>query len=220
MRTSVGIEKDGKFIVVDTGPDFRQQMLRLQPARLDAVLFTHSHKDHISGFDDIRAFNFMQKEAIDVFLENNVMDAIKRDFFYMFEDFKYPGIPEANFKIIDESRFDIEKIKIDPIRVWHFKMPVLGFRIDNFAYITDANKIEAKEMEKLKDLDVLVLNALRKEKHISHFSLDEALEKIAEIKPGKAYLTHLSHQMGKHDDISLELPENVYLAYDELSIVL
>lgn len=220
LRSSVWIQAKGKSFVIDTGPDFRQQMLRVNAKRLDAVLFTHSHKDHISGFDDIRAFNYIQKGAIDVYLENAVMTAIKRDFFYMFEEFRYPGIPEADFHIIENKDFELEGVKIIPIRVFHYLMPVLGFRIGGFSYITDANRITEDELIKLKNTDVLVLNALRRESHISHFSLDEALEIVKLVNPKKAFLTHISHQLGKHSDINSELPPNVELAYDGLELEL
>lgn len=218
LRSSVYIETDGKYFVIDTGPDFRQQMLREKIKKLDAVIFTHSHKDHICGFDDIRAFNYINKKPVDVYLEENVLNAIKRDFFYIFEEFKYPGVPEAKFHLIKNEDFYIEGVKIVPIRVQHFKMPVLGFRVGNFTYITDANKISDEEIEKIKGTEVLVLNALRLEKHISHFSLDEAVEMSNRIKPAKTFITHLSHQMGAHSDTNARLPSNIQLAYDGLTI--
>ena len=218
LRSSVLIEIQGKNFVIDTGPDFRQQMLRVEIPRLDAILLTHSHKDHISGFDDIRAFNYIQKEPMNVYLENATMTAIKRDFFYMFEAFKYPGVPEANFQIINEHAFQINDITIQPIRVLHYKMPVLGFRIANFSYITDANSISDDEIEKLKGTDILVLNCLRREPHISHFSLDEAINLAKKINANKTYLTHISHQLGLHDIVNKELPNSISLAWDELQI--
>ncbi|MCC6721493.1 MAG: MBL fold metallo-hydrolase [Bacteroidia bacterium] len=218
LRSSVYIETDGKYFVIDTGPDFRQQMLREKIKKLDAVIFTHSHKDHICGFDDIRAFNYINKKPVDVYLEENVLNAIKRDFFYIFEEFKYPGVPEANFHLIKNEDFYIEGVKIVPIRVHHFKMPVLGFRVGNFTYITDANNISDEEIEKIKGTEVLVLNALRLEKHISHFSLDEAVEMSNRIKPAKTFITHISHQMGTHSNTNARLPSNIQLAYDGLTI--
>ncbi len=212
------IQTKGKNIVIDTGPDFRQQLLKVNIPRLDGVVFTHSHRDHLSGFDDIRAFNYLQKEKIKVYLEEDVMSAIRRDYFYMFEQFKYPGVPEADFHIIDETQFSIDDIHIRPIRVHHYQMPVLGFRIDNFTYITDANSISDKEIEKIKGTEVLVLNALRRESHISHFSLDEAIEMVNRINPKKAYFTHISHQLGLHEDVNLELPETIQLAWDGLTV--
>ncbi len=220
LRSSILIQTEGKNLVIDTGPDFRQQMLRAEIPRLDEIMFTHSHKDHISGFDDIRAYNYIQKEHMEVYLEEAVMTAMRRDFFYMFEDFKYPGVPEANFHIIDENEFWIEGIKIIPIRVYHHKMPVLGFRIGNFTYITDANSIPESEIEKIKGSEVVVLNALRRDSHISHFSLSEAMEMAKKINPAKAYFTHISHQLGIHKEVDLELPDNMKLAYDGLEIEL
>ncbi len=218
LRSSIWVEADDQSIVIDTGPDFRQQMLRVDIKRLDAVVFTHSHKDHINGFDDIRAFNYIQKGPIDVYLEEDVMTAIRRDYFYMFEEFKYPGIPEAEFHIIQNKPFKIGDLEMEPIRVYHYKMPVLGFRIKNFTYITDANKISEEEIEKMKGTEVLVLNALRHEKHISHFSLEEALEMVKRINPKKAYLTHISHQLGNHKQVNEGLPPNVELAWDGLEL--
>ena len=220
LRSSVWIQTRGKSFVIDTGPDFRQQMLRAEAKRMDAVIFTHSHKDHISGFDDIRAFNYIQKGAIDVYLEENVMSAIRRDFFYMFEEFKYPGIPEADFHIIENKTFNLGEVEIHPVRVFHYKMPVLGFKIGGFSYITDANSIAPEELSKLKGCDVLVLNALRRETHISHFSLDEALEIVKLVNPKQAFLTHISHQLGLHSEVNKELPSNVALAYDNLQLEL
>lgn len=218
LRSSIWVEADDQSIVIDTGPDFRQQMLRVDIKRLDAVVFTHSHKDHINGFDDIRAFNYIQKGPIDVYLEEDVMTAIRRDYFYMFEEFKYPGIPEAEFHIIQNKPFKIGDLEMEPIRVYHYKMPVLGFRIKKFTYITDANKISEEEIEKMKGTEVLVLNALRNEKHISHFSLEEALEMVKRINPKKAYLTHISHQLGIHKQVNEGLPPNVELAWDGLEL--
>lgn len=220
LRASIWIEVSGKSFVIDSGPDFRQQMLRVPVQKLDAVLFTHSHKDHISGFDDIRAFNYLQKGPIDVFLEEAVMTAIKRDFFYMFEAFKYPGIPEADFHIINDKPFDLLGIPVIPIRVFHYKMPVLGYRIGNFAYITDANYLPDSEFSKLEGLEVLVLNALRREPHISHFTLDQATELAKAIKPKRALLTHMSHQLGLHAETNSQLPEGIELAYDGMILEL
>lgn len=218
LRSSVYIETEGKFFIIDTGPDFRQQMLRENIKKLDAVIFTHSHKDHICGFDDIRAFNYIQKKPIEVYLEEYVLDAIKRDFFYIFEEYKYPGVPEANFHVIKNEEFEINGVKIIPIRVHHYKMLVLGFKIGNFTYITDANSIGYNEIEKIKGTEVLVLNALRKETHVSHFSLDEAIEMSKKIGAKKTYLTHISHQMGLHKQINAELTTEIRLAYDGLVV--
>lgn len=218
LRTSIHIEYDGTSIVVDSGPDFRQQCLRADIRKMDALLFTHGHKDHTAGFDDIRAFNYVQKKDVDVYLDWRVEKILKKDFDYVFTDFKYPGVPEAKLHLFDNEPFRIKNVPITPIEVLHYKLPVFGFRIDNFTYLTDVNHIPAKELDKVRGTEYLVLTALRKEKHISHFTLQESLDIIAEIKPKKAYLTHISHQLGKHADVSKELPANVELAFDGLEI--
>lgn len=219
LRTSVMIEVDRQTIVVDSGPDFRQQMLRENPDRIDAVLFTHEHKDHIAGLDDIRPFNFKSGKPIDVYATQQVEEALKREYRYIFDDLKYPGAPEVRMQLIrPDCDFRVGKTKIIPIEVLHYRLPVLGFRIKNVAYITDANFISEKEKEKLQGLDVLVLNALRKQKHISHFNLSEAVDLSRELKPKRTYLTHISHLMGCHSKVADELPEGVFLAYDGLKI--
>ncbi len=219
LRTSALISVGDKHIVIDTGPDFRQQMLRTGIRDLQGVVFTHAHKDHIAGLDDVRAFNFLNKRAMDIYATPDVQDALKREFHYVFSDFKYPGIPQLNLQSINkDSPFDVNGVGFIPIEVMHYKLPVLGFRVSDMAYITDANYIAPEEMEKLEGLDVLVLNALRKEKHISHFTLDEAIEVIEKLKPKRAYLTHISHLMGKHADVARELPDGVFLAEDGLEV--
>ena len=219
LRTSAMIEVNGNTFIIDTGPDFRQQMLRNTPSDMPKVLFTHEHKDHVAGLDDIRAFNFKYRKPIDIYATDQVQVALKREFHYVFAAQKYPGVPQVNlFDISDGKEFTVDGTKILPIKLLHYKMPVFGFRIENVAYITDANYIAPEEMEKLYGLDILVLNALRKKEHISHFNLEEALEVIAELKPKKAYLTHISHLLGKHEDVSRELPENVFLGEDGLVI--
>lgn len=220
LRTSVMIEESGKTFVIDTGPDFRQQMLRENVKNMDAVIFTHEHKDHTAGFDDIRAFNFILKKKIDVFASKRVQDAIKREFAYIFSDFKYPGIPEINLHLIENKLINIYGVDFLPIEVMHYKLPVFGFRVGDFSYITDANYISDIEKEKIKNSKVLVLNALRKEEHISHFTLQEAIDLVKELKPEMAYFTHISHQLGLHQEVEKELPDNIRLAYDGLKLEL
>ena len=218
LRTSILLNFNNKTIVIDTGPDFRQQMLREGVTNLDAVVFTHEHKDHIAGLDDVRAFNYILKKPIDVYASNNVLEALKREYQYIFAETSYPGIPQINIHSISNDVFDVKGVVFMPVEVLHYKLPVFGFRIGDFSYITDANHISDMEKQKLTGSKVLVLNALRKEKHISHFSLQEAIELIEELKPDKTYLIHISHQLGKHQDIENELPENVFLAYDGLKL--
>lgn len=218
LRSSILIQDNSSTIVVDSGPDFREQMLRAELKKLDALLFTHAHRDHMAGLDDIRGFNFRMKKAVDVFCEPWVEKAIRKEFYYAFEEPKYPGVPEMNLISIDENPFYAAGLNIQPIRVFHHKMPVLGFRFGEFAYITDANRIPEEEIEKLKGCRFLVLNALRREPHISHFTLNEALEIMERIQPERGFLTHISHQLGLQADLEKELPANVQLAYDGLEI--
>lgn len=216
LRSSIMIETQGKRIVVDTGPDFRQQMLREEVKSLDAVLFTHEHKDHMAGLDDIRAFNFIQRKEMNVYASESVQTALKRDFHYAFAKHKYPGVPQIHLNTIQNRPFDIEGIKVTPILVWHHKMPVFGFRIGDFTYITDANKIDPEEIDKIKGSKKMVINALRKTDHISHFTLNEAVGIVNDLQVSEAYITHISHQMGKHEQVTEELPGHVNLAYDGL----
>jgi phosphoribosyl 1,2-cyclic phosphate phosphodiesterase len=221
LRSSILVQIESKNIVVDSGPDFRQQMLNAGINKLDALLLTHSHKDHIAGLDDIRAFNFIQKEAINVFATQQVEAQLKMEFAYIFDHVKYPGIPELNIHTIKANEdFVAAGLPITPIEVLHYKLPVLGFKFNKFVYITDANYIHPNEIEKIKNCEVLVLNALRLEKHISHFTLNEAIQMVKEINPRKAYFTHISHQLGLHQQVSETLPQNIHLAYDGLTIQL
>lgn len=218
LRSSILIESDETTIIIDTGPDFRYQMLRADVQQLNAVVFTHEHKDHIAGMDDVRAFNYKQQAAMDVYATEAVQNALKREFYYVFSDFKYPGIPLINLHCIYKEPFEIGDITLTPIEVMHYKMPVLGFRINDFTYITDAKTISDVELDKIKGTKILVLNALQRESHISHFTLTEAIEMVGKINPEKAYFTHMSHRIGKHEDVSLSLPKGIELAYDGLTI--
>jgi len=218
LRSSVLVETGKNIFVIDAGPDFRQQMLRENVKRLDAVLITHGHKDHIGGLDDVRAFNYFQKGPVDVYAQKNVHDILRSDFFYAFEDDKYPGVPEIELHTIDNNSFTIKGDLITPIEVMHYHLPVFGFRIKDFTYITDANYISEVELEKIKGSKVIVLNALRKKKHISHFTLDEAIKILQQLQPEQAFITHISHQLGLHEEIEKEIPSFIKLAYDGLKI--
>ena len=218
LRSSILVESDTTVIVVDTTPDFRYQMLRAKVKKLDAVLFTHPHKDHVAGLDDIRAYNYFQKKAMEVYANSLTEEAIKREFAYAFSDKKFPGLPDINLNTIDDTPFYIGDIPVIPVLVWHLKMPVLGFRFGGFTYITDANKIDPKEQEKIKGSEVMVLNALRNEKHISHYTLEEAVAMVQELGVPVSYFTHISHQLGRHDDVNEGLPGGIELAFDRQEI--
>ena len=221
LRSSIKIDYEGSVIVIDSGPDFRQQMLRTNTLRLDALLFTHEHKDHIAGMDDIRAFNYSLKQAIDVYAHERVQEALKREFQYIFSDFKYPGVPEVNLHEIKANQsLSLCGLNILPIEVMHFKLPVLGFRINDFTYITDANSISEASKDLIRGSKVLVLNALRHETHISHFTLDEAIALAHELQIPQVYLTHISHQLGRHEQVQATLPAGISLAYDGLEILM
>lgn len=220
LRSSLLVKVNGFNLVIDAGPDFRAQMLRENVESLRAILLTHEHADHVFGLDDIRSFNWRQKHPTDIYAEERVQDTIKRIFSYVFTNFKYPGVPKMKLHGISGRSFKIEGIKIIPIRCYHHKLPVYGFRIGDLTYITDTNRIPAEEMEKINGSRILIINCLRKKKHISHFNLEEALQVINETKPEKAYLTHLSHEFGFHEEIQNELPENVFVAYDGLNLKL
>lgn len=218
LRSSILVQSNKTSLIVDTTPDFRYQMLRTHTRRLDAVLFTHPHKDHMAGLDDIRAFNFFSQKAMDIYANSLTEEAVKRDFYYAFADKKYPGVPELNLITIDENPFVIGDIPVQPILVYHHKMPVFGFRFGDFTYITDANRIEEDQKALIRGSKVLVLNALRKEAHISHFTLQEAVDLATELDIPEVYFTHISHQLGLHDTINQELPPHIQLAYDGLEL--
>lgn len=220
LRASILIEHKNKVIVIDSGPDFRYQMLRAKVKHLDAIVFTHEHKDHVAGMDDIRAFNHKQQSEIDIYAHERVQDALKREFSYIFSHIKYPGVPLVHLHEISNRPFNIGEIELLPIEVMHFKLPVFGFRINDFTYITDAKTVSEEEKSKIKGTKVMVINALQKEKHISHFTLDEAVIFAKEIGAEKTYFTHLSHKMDKHDIVSKELPEGIEIAYDGLVLSL
>src|SRR5579863_6611795 len=218
LRSSVQIQSEKTTIVIDSTPDFRYQMLRADVKHLDAIIFTHPHKDHIAGLDDVRAYNFFSGKPMQVFANEMTQEVIIREFPYAFADVRYPGLPEIKLNTIAMDPFMIGDIRVIPIQVWHLKMPVLGFRFGDFTYITDANRIEESEKQKILGSRILVLNALRIEKHISHFNLDEAVALARELGVSAAYFTHISHQLGKHVDVMAGLPEGIELAYDGLKL--
>jgi phosphoribosyl 1,2-cyclic phosphate phosphodiesterase len=219
LRAALLVETAANAIVIDAGPDFRQQMLNAHVKKLDAIFLTHEHKDHIAGMDDLRAFNYKSQAAIDIYAEERVQNAIRKEYAYVFTENQYPGVPRMELHTIDKYNIDLNGDIIVPLRVFHYRLPILGFRIGNMAYITDANYIPEETMEKIIGVKYLVINALRKEKHISHFSLGEAINLIEEVSPRKAYITHIGHQMGKHADVNKELPVNITLAWDGLEVV-
>jgi phosphoribosyl 1,2-cyclic phosphate phosphodiesterase len=218
LRASLLVRSEKTTLVIDSGPDFRYQMLRAGVKHLDAIVFTHPHKDHVAGLDDVRAFNFFSGRPMDVYANEMTQEVLIREFPYAFADTKYPGVPEIKLNTIDIEPFMVGDIPVTPVMVWHLRMPVLGFRFGNFTYITDANRIETEEIKKIQGTEYLTLNTLRKEKHISHFTLDEGVTMAGKLGASHTYFTHLSHQMGLHDDINEELPDGIELAYDGLVI--
>ena len=218
LRSSIHIRSASTSLVVDAGPDFRTQMLRASVNQLDAVLLTHAHKDHIAGLDDVRAYNHFQQKPMSLFADPRTEEAVRRDYYYAFSDTKYPGTPEIDLFSIGEEPFVVGDIPVTPIQVMHLKMPVLGFRFGDFTYITDANYIEAAELDKIRGSRILVLNALRKEKHLSHFTLAEAIELGQGLEVPEVYFTHISHQLGLHANIEAELPSGCHLAFDGLQL--
>ena len=220
LRSSVMIEVDNINLVIDTGPDFRQQMLREKVEKVDAVLFTHHHKDHVAGMDDIRAFNYRWKKDMQLYCTKLTEEALKKEFPYVFSDVKYPGLPEVKINIIKNKPFKIQDTTVIPIKAQHYIMPVLGFRIKNFVYLTDVSSISELEKEKMKGADLIILDALRKKEHISHFNLEQAVALLEELKPQQALLIHISHYMGLHDEVNRELPFHINLSYDRQQIIL
>ena len=218
LRSSILVESAATTLVVDTTPDFRYQMLRARVKHLDAVIFTHPHKDHVAGLDDVRAFNFFQEQEMQVYANSMTIDALMREFAYAFADKKYPGVPNLRLNPITLEPFTVGDIAVTPIQVWHLKMPVLGFRFGDFTYITDANRIDETEKAKIRGSSVMVVNALRREKHISHYTIDEAVALVHELGVPTAYFTHISHQLGLHAEVDSRLPSGLHLAYDGLVV--
>jgi phosphoribosyl 1,2-cyclic phosphate phosphodiesterase len=220
LRTSILIETDDKSFTIDAGPDFRYQMLKNRVNHLDAILITHSHKDHIGGLDDVRSYNYLQRKAMDIYAAPAHQEEIKREYSYAFQEYPYPGVPSFNLIDIDDKPFFMGATKIIPVPVMHMSMEVTGFRIGDFAYITDANYIPGNMLARLLDCKVIVLNALRKKHHLSHYNLEEAVNVLNFLRPQKAYITHISHLMGFHKEVNKELPGFIEMAYDGLKIEL
>lgn len=218
LRTSVHIDTGPLSLIVDSGPDFRQQVLTNRIDRLDALLYTHQHKDHVAGMDEVRSFNFLQQKPMPIYAREEVVAQLKQEFSYVFAKDKYPGVPQIEVHTIDNEPFYVEDLQVTPISVMHYKLPVLGFRIHDFTYVTDASHISDQEKQKMKGSKVLVLNALQRADHLSHFTLEQALEIVEELQPERAYFIHMSHRMGLHREVSPALPDHVDLAYDGLAI--
>lgn len=218
LRTSAYIEYEGLRLIVDAGPDFRQQVLRAGIRHPDAILLTHQHKDHTGGLDDIRAFNYLYREPFPVYAETRVQDSLRQEYAYAFSDPPYPGVPQFALRTIDERPFRIRECEIVPVRAWHCSLPVLGFRFGSLGYLTDANRIGPGELEKFRGVKVFVINTVRRGRHISHFSLEEALEVIRRVGAPQNFLTHLSHQLGPHAELEQVLPPGTAPAYDGLCV--
>lgn len=220
LRTSVWVETPEASIVIDAGPDFRYQMLRANVRKLDAIVFTHGHKDHVAGLDDVRAYNYFTGKPMEIYATKDTQDVLRREFHYVFGDRTYPGIPQLNLNTITNAPFTINGLEIIPIRVLHYKLEVFGFRIGGLTYITDANYIDPEELAKAANSDVFVLNALRHEKHVSHYNLPEAIDIAHSTGSKNSYFLHISHQLGLHEEVSKLLPEGMHLAYDGLELYL
>ena len=218
LRTSAHLEVDGQSLIIDSGPDFRQQVLTNDITRLDGLLFTHQHKDHVAGMDEVRSFNFLQKKAMPIYARPSVLAQLEQEFSYVFAKDKYPGVPQVEVHTIENEPFNVQGVPVIPVEVLHYKLPVYGFRIYDFTYITDAKYINEPEKDKIRGSQLLVLNALQHSDHISHLTLQEALAMVEELQPQQAYLTHISHRLGLHQEVSASLPKNVALAYDGLTI--
>ncbi len=219
LRSSILVEQGNTTLVVDTGPDFRQQMLRHNVSKLDAVLITHCHKDHIAGLDDIRSYNYLQRKPMDVYARKEDQQAIKHEFYYAFTDNSYPGVPRINLMNLNAKPLQIGDVEVIPFEVMHMNLSVMGFRFGDLSYITDVNYISASSMEIIRGSKVIILGALRKKKHLSHFTLDEAIEIIRELNPDQAYFTHVSHLMGTYKEVQAILPSQMSLAHDGLQII-
>jgi phosphoribosyl 1,2-cyclic phosphate phosphodiesterase len=216
LRTSIWVKTDTTSVVIDTGPDFRYQMLRANVPTLDAVVYTHGHKDHVAGLDDVRAYNYWQNSGINLFADAFTEEVLRREFRYAFSGERYPGIPVLDIIPMEGNPFSVGDIHFEPIKVMHYKLPIYGYRIEDFTYITDANYIAPEELEKIKGSKILVLNALRHESHVSHFNLNEAVALAQEIGAEQTYLIHASHQLGLHDELERDLPPGIFMTYDGL----
>lgn len=218
LRSSIHIAVDGRSFVVDTGPDFRQQVLRLNLRQLDAVLFTHEHKDHTAGLDEVRAYNFRSGKDMPIYGRPTVLAQLQREFAYVFAEHKYPGTPRIQLNEIQNEPFDVQGVRIIPIEVMHHRLPVYGFRIGDFTYLTDLNAIAETELQKVFGTKILVLDALQRQPHISHFTLDQAVAVAQRIGADRTYFTHISHKLGLHHEVEKELPPSIRLGYDGLQI--